>query len=708
MIRALIFLSLLTVCLLQATVDENEDVVCASRRDCDSDEFCNKGSCNAEKGVCTPKGEGVCTEQEDPICGCDGQTYTNPCKAISQGVNLDYEGACKGKENNNAGSKLGAPCSENDECSADQFCYREDCDAEEGLCIATGGMCSQQYTPVCGCDGKTYSSRCAAFNEGININTQGECDAKDDDPLDIAHVDVASDKDRVCGRDKDCSTNEFCNKPSCTAKEGICSPKFALEELKVGEAGAIQTSLFCTADVKPVCGCNGKTYNNECYAKSNGVNIAALGACADSIIALDDPTDVASDADKVCGADKDCSEDQFCNKPSCDAKQGICSGKFASFCTMDVNPVCGCDGKTYNNECYAKNNGVNIASKGVCEEDTKCVTNKDCDEDEFCNRPSCDAKEGICAPKGGRFCTLQFDPVCGCDGKTYSNPCFARIAGAVLADKGKCPEGSEGDDEDEDTGPAVDPDAEPAAGLPSDIVEVADPDADAEVCSDDDECDAPDDFCKKPSCTAATGVCTKNEGMMCASEFKPVCACDGKTYATSCHAWQAGVNVDSEGECPEKIVFCSANADCKEAEFCSKSTCGQVKGLCQLKGNAFCPQVFDPVCGCDQVTHPSSCHALSRGVNVAYKGECKAAGSCYNDKDCGAGKRCAKKTCDGAGECKAINPSNFCLAVYRPVCGCNGQTYSNGCQADNAGANIAYNGPCRRHVNQRKRRNTRN
>ena len=45
-------------------------------------------------GVCKKKPD-ACTEQEEPVCGCNGTTYGNPCKAAAAGMNVEKAGACQ-------------------------------------------------------------------------------------------------------------------------------------------------------------------------------------------------------------------------------------------------------------------------------------------------------------------------------------------------------------------------------------------------------------------------------------------------------------------------------------------------------------------------------------------------------------------------------------------------------------------------------------
>lgn len=192
------------------------------------------------------------------------------------------------------------------------------------------------------------------------------------------------------------------------------------------------------------------------------------------------------------------------------------------------------------------------------------------------------------------------------------------------------------------------------------------------------ECDedcAADQFCKLPSGDCGdggqAGVC-EDVPDVCIEIFEPVCGCDGETYGNECKAAMAGVSVAHEGECDPEPQTCGgiAGAGCPDDQYCRLEVgtcCCDFTGLC-TEIPLGCPDVVDPVCGCDGVTYGNDCEAAMLVVSIDHEGECDQTACCDPDRQPGVGDNptCIEGvTCcaDGVWRCNAGDGTTICDEV---------------------------------------------
>ena len=534
-------------------------------------------------------------------------------------------------------------CDSDDDCEIYSICM-------DGTCTEIG--CPDVWDPVCGVDGTTYGNACEARANHVEIAYAGEC------------------RDDGCTGDRQCPVGELC-------LDGVCE------------------GVDCPAIYAPVCGVDGNTYGNACSARLAHVEVAYDGECRTTT---------------ECTSDDDCPVGQAC------FDDGNC---YPIGCPDIWDPVCGVDGRTYGNACEADAARVEIAYEGPCRV-VECDDSTDCPEWHLCI-------DGVCEVVG---CPDIWSPVCGVDGRTYGNECEAAAAGVEVAYGGECIDGC----------PRI---WDPVCGVDGmtysneceadragvEIVYPGECDVDPPMCDGDDACPL--------GWECIDGVCVGG----CFDIWDPVCGIDGVTYANECEATSAGVEIAYRGECE--------GAECRTREDCPTDWHDCIDGRCVVGG---CPDVWLPVCGVDGNTYGNDCEAAAAGVAIAYEGECGSDGRCTNNADCPDGEVCYPPTdmcsprcaidciipdpvcgtdgmtywcgqqdawCNGAevaydGECGSPEcesnedcPTEWhictsegicevfgCPDIWAPVCGVDGTTYGNDCEAAAAGVEIAYPGEC--------------
>jgi cysteine-rich repeat protein len=175
---------------------------------------------------------------------------------------------------------------------------------------------------------------------GNGLREAGEqCDDGDAEAGDCCTVDcrVEAGCDVTCDQHFPCAADEQCV-PHCS-RGAICQP---LATLECGDG--------------PVCGCDRNTqFRDRCAAWDAGQGVGINGPC---------PT--------YCDSDANCRANEFCARGDATCEmwldgraRGICT-EVPTACWVPGNPVCGCDGQTYESRCVLARARMSPRHAGPC------------------------------------------------------------------------------------------------------------------------------------------------------------------------------------------------------------------------------------------------------------------------------------------------------------------------------------------------------
>jgi len=254
--------------------------------------------------------------------------------------------------------------------------------------------------PFCGSNGKTYNNecvfevdKCKKLGPELKIISQGRCldnvesknnENESDVEAECSEINCSRELKPVCGSNGK-TFNNF-----CLLRKQECLDQTKIEKNHDGKCTVCEE--ICPEVKEPICASDGKTYESECkmHKRNCNSNTARISKVSDG---------------------------------ECKERQGEDCG---NFCPLLFKPVCGNDGNTYGNECQLKSKACRERSQLVVDYEGNCRTTT--------------TTESPCA----LLCPTLFEPVCGTDGITYSNECNLNAANCQqgtdvkVQSQGKC------------------------------------------------------------------------------------------------------------------------------------------------------------------------------------------------------------------------------------------------------------------------------